>query len=501
MFEKKSYIRQLGEKKFRVYSEKGKNMGTYKSRAGAKKRLRDIEYFKHLNSADDNHVFPRGGEGEVPDFFRKNLDYGERDEVLKKKISKLKSAKAALNGLGLKKEAVAIKNNIKSLLLNAFITLSLLGGAIYTANESLESGKLKEVMADFALEETPNLGKLKAEFPIGSSTDSIISSIYPDISTENKKDIIIDFLEEYNPNLTFGDSGLQLKQKEMFKHTHRAEVAYPDLKSILDKFSKRLESGYTPSEVGVVGNMSPSTEGMNFTMTAEGFSEKIYNDKIDYSWPKDKDRQDAKGHWMIGYGHQLKEDELKSGKIKLPNGKSTRWTDGITEEEARQIKQRDLVGISILNAGINPEEEITRGMFDALTDLSYNMGPGRLSKLLLGSRDEFGKISPDLFAKKLSGWTKVIDPKKEKGIKIRRISQLLMSRGILLPEEPSHIESLFKDQATKMATPDKDIVIRYLKHYGDDKISGEEVARVLNSLGTAPPNSPEEFVSILRAEL
>jgi hypothetical protein len=129
------------------------------------------------------------------------------------------------------------------------------------------------------------------------------------------------------------------------------------------------------------------------------------------------------------------------------------------------------------------------------------MGPGRLSKLLLGSRDEFGKISPDLFAKKLSGWTKVIDPKKEKGIKIRRISQLLMSRGILLPEEPSHIESLFKDQATKMATPDKDIVIRYLKHYGDDKISGEEVARVLNSLGTAPPNSPEEFVSILRAEL
>jgi len=501
MFIKESYIKQLGPKKFRVYSEKGRNMGTYTSRAGAKKRLRAIEYFKHLNSADDNHAFSRGGEGDVTEFFRRNLDYGERDKFLKKKISKLKSVKAALSGLGFKKEAVAIKNSIKSLLLNAFITLSLFGGAIHIANESLESGKLKEVMADFALEETPNLGELKAEFPIGTSIDSIISSIYPDISTENKRDIIVNFLEEYNPNLRFGESGLQLKQEEMFKHTHRAEVAYPDLKSILDKFSKRLESGYTPSEVGIVGKMSPSEEGINFTMTAEGFSAKIYNDKTDYAWPKDKNNPDAKGHWMIGYGHQLKENELSSGKIKLPSGKIIRWTDGITEEEGRELKQKDIIGISILNAGVNPEEEITRGMFDALTDLSYNMGPARLSKLLSESRDELGKISPDLFARRLSGWTKVIDPKKEKGIKIRRISQLLMSRGILLPEEPSHIESLFGDQETRMATPDKEVVIRYLKHYGDNNISKEEVARILNSLGKNPPNSPEEFVAILRAEL
>lgn len=506
MFIKEAYIKQIGPKKFRVYSEKGRNMGTYTSKAGAKKRLREIETFKHLNSADDNHAFPRGGQGDVPEFFRRNLDYGERGEVLRKKLSKLKAAKAALNGFGLKKEAVAIKNSIKSLLLNAFITLSLLGGAVHATNKSLESGKLREIMADFALEESPNIGELKAKFPIGTTKDSIISSIYPDISTENKKDIIIDFLEQYNPNLNFNDDnnerpGLQLRQEEIFKHTHMAEVAYPDLKSVLEKFSKRLESGYTPSEVGMVGSMSPSTEGMNFTMTAEGFSEKIYNDKTDYSWPKDKDKPDSKGHWMIGYGHQLKEDELRSGNIKLPSGKLVRWTDGITEEEARQIKQKDLVGISILNAGINPEEEITRGMFDALTDLSYNMGPGRLSKLLSESRDDLGKISPDLFAKRLSGWTKVIDPKKEKGIKIRRISQLLMSRGILLPEEPSHIESLFKDQDTKMATPDKEVVIRYLKHYGDDKISREEVARVLNSLGKNPPNSAEEFVSILRAKL
>jgi hypothetical protein len=32
---------------YRVVSESGRNMGTYKDEEGAKKRLRQIEYFKH----------------------------------------------------------------------------------------------------------------------------------------------------------------------------------------------------------------------------------------------------------------------------------------------------------------------------------------------------------------------------------------------------------------------------------------------------------------------
>jgi hypothetical protein len=34
---------------YQVVSEKGKNLGKYKSKAQAKKRLGQIEYFKHLN--------------------------------------------------------------------------------------------------------------------------------------------------------------------------------------------------------------------------------------------------------------------------------------------------------------------------------------------------------------------------------------------------------------------------------------------------------------------
>jgi len=52
-------IRKLPNGKYRVLSEKGKNMGTYDSKEGAKKRLRAVEYFKHF----DHH----GAEDQVID--------------------------------------------------------------------------------------------------------------------------------------------------------------------------------------------------------------------------------------------------------------------------------------------------------------------------------------------------------------------------------------------------------------------------------------------------
>jgi hypothetical protein len=41
------YVRKIGDDKWRVYSEKGKNLGTYNSQAGAKKRLQQVHYFKN----------------------------------------------------------------------------------------------------------------------------------------------------------------------------------------------------------------------------------------------------------------------------------------------------------------------------------------------------------------------------------------------------------------------------------------------------------------------
>lgn len=49
MIIKESYIRQISENKWRVFSEKGKNLGTFPSKAKAKKRLQQVEMFKHMD--------------------------------------------------------------------------------------------------------------------------------------------------------------------------------------------------------------------------------------------------------------------------------------------------------------------------------------------------------------------------------------------------------------------------------------------------------------------
>lgn len=40
-------IRKLGTHKYRVYSRKGRNLGTSRSRKGARRRERQVQYFKH----------------------------------------------------------------------------------------------------------------------------------------------------------------------------------------------------------------------------------------------------------------------------------------------------------------------------------------------------------------------------------------------------------------------------------------------------------------------
>lgn len=102
MIAKVSYIKKLPSGEYRVYSEKGRNMGTYSSHNEASKRIKVIEYFKHqddVRDGDVNHYYDRGGLGEVPEMWRTNFDYdGERqrvldiksrEKVLNKKLAKL----------------------------------------------------------------------------------------------------------------------------------------------------------------------------------------------------------------------------------------------------------------------------------------------------------------------------------------------------------------------------------------------------------------------------
>jgi hypothetical protein len=52
-------IRKMPDGRYRVLSQTGKNLGTYKSHEGAKKRLKQVEYFKHFDHSkveDSSHI-------------------------------------------------------------------------------------------------------------------------------------------------------------------------------------------------------------------------------------------------------------------------------------------------------------------------------------------------------------------------------------------------------------------------------------------------------------
>jgi hypothetical protein len=112
---KNARIRKMPGGKYRVLSEKGKNLGESSNRAGAEKRLREVEYFKHRDS--------NGAEDEVLDLtdiddfsyssiMRKLRNKGSKEQVdLFMNIFK-KNFDKAIKGKLQKPEKVALQNTV-----------------------------------------------------------------------------------------------------------------------------------------------------------------------------------------------------------------------------------------------------------------------------------------------------------------------------------------------------------------------------------------------------
>ena len=466
---KKSFIKQIGKNKFRVYSEKGRNLGTYESKEKAKKRLKQIEFFKHKNNLDDN--FSEKG----------NIGYSD----VKKKINSARLAKDSLFSLGLKKESSDIRRSIKEALMLALLSLGLAGDAY----------QMRDISSNFIKEEFNAEEKKMSKFPVGTSIEKIIFSLYPDINLKGKEYIVKELIVEYNPLLKFSIDGKLMKGSGVSEE--EVIVYYPDIKKIISRFSQVLSSGYDSRELGLVGEMKLSPEAEQDMLSTEGFEPKIYNDNKKLIWPKDK--KEGAGHWTIGYGHKLTKDELSTGFIKLKNGKKIPWSNGISKEQALLIKRNDLIVNSLMAAGISEDYQISRAMFEALTDLSFNVGAVSLSKIIESIKDESGSLSADLFAKEISGWTKVNEPSQRKGILVRRISELLTAKGVLLPEDPDHVLEDSISIESNMRLPSKEVVYSYLSSFDNNKVLSEkEVELILKALSKNPPNSASEFVSIVR---
>lgn len=117
---KEAKIKKLENGKYRVVSNSGGDLGTYATKSEAKKRLSQVEAFKRINEIKDavgnkarrldkdpNHYYDRGGIGDNPSFWRKNYDFGERQQRLNKKLASLVES---LDSLGIKKESETIKD-------------------------------------------------------------------------------------------------------------------------------------------------------------------------------------------------------------------------------------------------------------------------------------------------------------------------------------------------------------------------------------------------------
>src|SRR5208282_5672113 len=110
-------IRKLPNGRYRVLSQDGKNLGTYKSREGAKKRLKQVEYFKHFDHSEAADAPPVIDLTDADEFsysaiMRKLRQKGSPEQVKQfLQIFKLQFDKAVKGKLQ-KPEKVALQNTM-----------------------------------------------------------------------------------------------------------------------------------------------------------------------------------------------------------------------------------------------------------------------------------------------------------------------------------------------------------------------------------------------------
>jgi hypothetical protein len=108
-------IRKLPGGKYRVLSEKGKNLGTSDSKGEAVKRLHEVEYFKHKdeNDAEDTVIdLMDADDFSYSAIMRKMREQASKEQVLEfLKLFKVQFDKAVKNKLQ-KPEKVALQNSL-----------------------------------------------------------------------------------------------------------------------------------------------------------------------------------------------------------------------------------------------------------------------------------------------------------------------------------------------------------------------------------------------------
>lgn len=151
-----AYIRKLPNGQYRVFSENGRNLGTYDSKNKAKERLKQIEFFKHKdkNSTDDVIDLTDADGFSYSAIMRKLRQQASKEQVLEfLKLFKKYFDNAIKNNLQ-KPERVALQNAIVDFGKNNNVKISselVKNAAISELGESAKVGKYLADIIRFTL--------------------------------------------------------------------------------------------------------------------------------------------------------------------------------------------------------------------------------------------------------------------------------------------------------------------------------------------------------------
>jgi hypothetical protein len=106
-----SFIRKLPDGRFRVFSENGKNMGTFPTQEKAKKRLRQVEFFKITKASVDEGIDLTEIDAFTYSAIIRELRKSERPEVVEEFLKIFKSLfdKEILKGKEINEEALLMR--------------------------------------------------------------------------------------------------------------------------------------------------------------------------------------------------------------------------------------------------------------------------------------------------------------------------------------------------------------------------------------------------------
>lgn len=112
-----------------------------------------------------------------------------------------------------------------------------------------------------------------------------------------------------------------------------------------------------------IATLSISENGLNFIKRWESFKDKKYIDV---------------GKWAIGYGHNLTDEENRTGRIKLSDGQVVIVDQGITMQQADILIRDDVKRVAEAPLHRKVSAPLYQSEYDALCSAVFNLGSGKI---------------------------------------------------------------------------------------------------------------------------